>query len=54
MPYKSAKQRGYLHIHHPEIAKRWDEEERKQKKHGKKHHNPHHDPKHRDNDGDDE
>ena len=25
MPYKSAKQRAYMHIHHPEIAKRWDE-----------------------------
>jgi len=24
MPYKSAKQRAYLHIKHPEIAKRWD------------------------------
>jgi hypothetical protein len=26
MPYKSAKQRAYMHIHHPEIAKRWDKE----------------------------
>lgn len=24
MPYKSAKQRAYIHIHHPTIAKRWD------------------------------
>lgn len=24
MPYKSTKQRAYMHIHHPEIAKRWD------------------------------
>lgn len=24
MPYKSAKQRAYLHIHEPEVAKRWD------------------------------
>jgi hypothetical protein len=24
MPYKSAKQRAYMHIHEPEIAKRWD------------------------------
>jgi len=24
MPYKSAKQRAYMHIHHPEIAKKWD------------------------------
>lgn len=26
MPYKSAKQRAYMHIHHPEIAARWDKE----------------------------
>lgn len=26
MPYASAKQRAYLHIHHPEIAARWDAE----------------------------
>lgn len=26
MPYKSAKQRAYMHIHHPAIAKRWDKE----------------------------
>ena len=24
MPYRSAKQRAYMHIHHPEIAARWD------------------------------
>ena len=24
MPYKSSKQRAYMHIHNPEIAKRWD------------------------------
>ena len=24
MPYKSKKQRAYLHIHHPGIAARWD------------------------------
>lgn len=24
MPYKSAKQRAYMHIHHPKIAKKWD------------------------------
>ena len=24
MPYKSAKQRRYLHAKHPKIAKRWD------------------------------
>lgn len=26
MPYRSAKQRAYMHIHHPEIAHRWDKE----------------------------
>jgi hypothetical protein len=26
MPYKSEKQRGYLHIHEPELAKKWDKE----------------------------
>lgn len=26
MPYRSAKQRAYMHIHHPKIAKRWDKE----------------------------
>jgi hypothetical protein len=24
MPYRSAKQRAYLHIHEPELAARWD------------------------------
>jgi len=24
MPYKSEKQRRYMHAQHPEIAKRWD------------------------------
>lgn len=24
MPYKSAKQRKYMHAMHPDIAKRWD------------------------------
>lgn len=24
MPYKSKKQRVWMHIHEPEIAKRWD------------------------------
>lgn len=24
MPYKSAKQRAYLHIHEPAVAKKWD------------------------------
>lgn len=36
MPYASAKQRGFMHIHHPEIAKKWDEEERKKKAKKKK------------------
>jgi hypothetical protein len=26
MPYKSAKQRAYLHIHEPVLAKKWDKE----------------------------
>lgn len=26
MPYASDAQRAYMHIHHPEIAERWDEE----------------------------
>jgi len=26
MPYKSAKQRTYLHIHEPALAKKWDKE----------------------------
>ena len=26
MPYKSEKQRAYMHIHHPKIAARWDKE----------------------------
>ncbi len=24
MPYRSAKQRAYMHIHHPKIAAKWD------------------------------
>jgi len=39
MPYKSAKQRAYLHIHEPELAKKWDkkyggEVNKRQYKHG--------------------
>lgn len=26
MPYRSAKQRAYMHIHLPQIAARWDRE----------------------------
>lgn len=26
MPYRSEKQRRFMHARHPEIAKRWDEE----------------------------
>ena len=26
MPYASKSQAAYMHIHHPEIAKRWDAE----------------------------
>ena len=32
MPYKSEKQRGYLHARHPEIAAQWDAEIRSKKK----------------------
>lgn len=24
MPYRSAKQRAYLHVHEPQLAARWD------------------------------
>ncbi len=44
MPYKSRAQAAYLHIHHPEIAKKWDHEydegkfkKKKLPKHVKKH-----------------
>lgn len=36
MPYKSDKQRRFMHAEHPEIAKRWDAEIRKKKKPKKK------------------
>ena len=26
MPFQSEKQRKYMHIHHPEIAQRWEDE----------------------------
>lgn len=26
MPFKSQSQRGYMYVHHPEIAKRWEKE----------------------------
>lgn len=26
MPYASDKQRGYMHVHHPKIAAKWDKE----------------------------
>lgn len=26
MPYKSDKQRKFMHVQHPDIAKRWDKE----------------------------
>lgn len=31
MPYKSDKQRKYMHAQHPEIAKKWDAEIRTHK-----------------------
>lgn len=33
MPFKSEKQRRFMYAKHPEIAKRWSEEEEKMKKH---------------------
>ena len=32
MPYKSGKQRRFMHAKHPEIAERWDREEKGKKK----------------------
>ena len=32
MPYKSKAQRAFMHIHHPEIAKKWDKENPKNAK----------------------
>jgi hypothetical protein len=34
VPYKSDKQRAWMHIHEPAIAKRWDAEIRKKKSKG--------------------
>lgn len=31
MPYVSKAQRGYMHVHHPRIAARWDKEYPNQK-----------------------
>lgn len=28
MPYESQAQQGYMHVHHPEIAKKWDKEDK--------------------------
>ena len=36
MPYKSEKQRRYMHKKHPKIAARWDREEKTRKKPKKK------------------
>lgn len=36
MPYKSEKQRKYMHAKHPEIAKRWDKETGGKVQRGKK------------------
>ena len=36
MPYKSEKQRRYMHAKHPEIAKRWDKEAKSGKPAAKK------------------
>lgn len=32
MPFKSQKQRRYMHMKHPEIAERWEKEAKKKKK----------------------
>ena len=36
MPYKSAKQRKFMHAVHPDIAMKWDKEIKKKKKKTKK------------------
>ena len=36
MPFKSEKQRKWMHANKPEMAKRWEKEEKKHKKSGKK------------------
>jgi hypothetical protein len=36
MPYKSKRQRSWLHIHHPGIAKKWDKKYGGKIKPGKK------------------
>ena len=36
MPFKSEKQRRYMHANHPEIAKRWEKEYKKGDKPSKK------------------
>lgn len=36
MPYKSDKQRKFMHAKHPEIAKKWDKEEKAKKGDAKK------------------
>jgi len=37
MPFKSEKQRRYLHANHPEIAKKWEAEEKQKKRKDMKH-----------------
>ncbi|MFA5037297.1 MAG: hypothetical protein WC479_08990 [Candidatus Izemoplasmatales bacterium] len=32
MPFKSQAQRAWMHIHHPEMAKKWEEHTQKGKK----------------------
>ena len=36
MPFKSERQRRYLHAKHPQIAARWEKEAKKGKTHKKK------------------
>jgi hypothetical protein len=34
MPFKSEKQRRFMHANHPRIAKRWEEEKKRRRKRG--------------------
>ena len=36
MPFKSEKQRRFLHSKHPKIAERWEKEKKRKKKKGKR------------------
>ena len=36
MPFKSERQRKYMHAKHPKIAARWEKEKKRKKKKGKR------------------